>query len=200
MSTKADYDTEEWNSISAAPVAAGLMIILSEARGPVGVANVMTVGTAITQSARGDAPDFVKALAETVARLAGCPELPEMPFGDRRRTKHLLIATISKAVRAVQRKAPTEVEAYKAWLAGVAAKVSRASKQSGLPGYEAPLSTDEKEALEQLTRVLAVGAIAERCECEELMLDAGDVAVFTAPRSHDHSTHRLRRDVAAASA
>ena len=73
MSTKTDYDSEEWKSISAAPVAAGLMIILSDARDPVGVTNAMTVGNAITQSARGDLPDFVKALVETVTRQAGGP-------------------------------------------------------------------------------------------------------------------------------
>ena len=73
MSTKTDYDSEEWKSISAAPVAAGLMIILSDARDPVGVANAMTVGNAITQSARGDLPDFVKSLVETVTRRAGGP-------------------------------------------------------------------------------------------------------------------------------
>jgi hypothetical protein len=157
MSTKTDYDSEEWKSISAAPVAAGLMIILSDARDPIGVSNAMTVGNAITQSARGDLPDFVKALVETVTRRAGGPELPEIPAGDRRQAKNLLIATISKAVRTVERKSPTEAETYKAWLAVVAAKVSRASKQGGLSGFiDAPLSFDEREAVEQLAGVLAV--------------------------------------------
>ena len=157
MSTKTDYDSEEWKSISAAPVAAGLMIILSDARDPVGVANAMTVGNAITQSARGDLPDFVKSLVETVTRRAGGPELPEIPANDRRQAKNVLIATMSTAVRTVERKSPAEVEAYKVWLAVVAANVSRASKQSGLSGFiDAPLSFDEKEALEQLASVLAV--------------------------------------------
>ena len=157
MSTKADYDSEEWKSISAAPVAAGLMIILSDASDPVGVANAITVGNAITQSARGDLPDFVKALVETVTRRAGGPELPEIPADDRRQAKNVLIAMISTAVRTVERKSPAEFEAYKTWLAVVAAKVSRASKQSGLSGFiDAPLSFDEREALEQLAGVLAV--------------------------------------------
>jgi hypothetical protein len=72
MSNKANYSAEEWKAISAAPVAAGLLITLSDASGPVGIAKeAMAVGKAITDSARGDAPEIVKALAETVKSGGG---------------------------------------------------------------------------------------------------------------------------------
>jgi hypothetical protein len=37
MSTKTDYSAEEWKAISGAPVAAGLLITLSDPSGAVGI-------------------------------------------------------------------------------------------------------------------------------------------------------------------
>jgi hypothetical protein len=157
MSTKNDYSAEEWKAISGAPVAAGLFITLSDASGPVGIAKeALAVGKAITESAAGDAPEIVKALAETV-KSGERPELPDVPTGDRAKTKDALIGAIRTAVGAVERKSPREVEAYKTWLASVATKVSHASKEGGFLGIGGTrVSSDEQEALNQLAEVLGV--------------------------------------------
>ena len=160
MSTRTDYSAEEWKAISAAPVAAGLLVTLADPSGPVGIAKeAMAVGKAITQSELGDAPEIVKALAEAVKSGGGRPELPDVPTGDRAETKNALIAAIKTAVRTVESKSPGEVEAYKKWLASVAAKVSQASKEGGFLGVGGTLvSADEEGALKQLADVLGVGA------------------------------------------
>ena len=109
MSTMKDYSAEEWKAISAAPVAAGLLITLSDASGPVGVAKeAMAVGKAITGSAVSDAPEIVRALVESVKSGSGKPELPDVPTGDRAKTKDALIGTIKTAVRAIETKSPAE--------------------------------------------------------------------------------------------
>jgi hypothetical protein len=91
MSTKNDYSAEEWKAISAAPVAAGLLITLSDASGPVGIAKeAMAVGKAISDSALGDAPEIVKSVGESVRSGGGRPELPDVPHGDRAKTKEAL--------------------------------------------------------------------------------------------------------------
>src|SRR5262245_8123081 len=121
MSNKTHYTAEEWKAISAAPVAAGLLITLSDASGPVGTAKeALAVGKALKDSAQGDAPEIVKALAEAVTTGGERPELPDVPTGDRAQTKAALIGAIKTAVGAVERKSPGEVEAYKTWLASVA--------------------------------------------------------------------------------
>src|SRR5262245_48045159 len=103
MSTKNDYSTEEWKAISAAPVAAGLFITLSDASGPVGIAKeAIAVGKAITDSAQGDAPEIVKSLAAMVKSGGERPELPDVPTGDRAQTKDALIGAIRTAVGAVE--------------------------------------------------------------------------------------------------
>jgi hypothetical protein len=120
MSNKAHYTAEEWKAISAAPVAAVLLITLSDARGAGGNAKeALTLGKALAYSGRGDrpAPEIVKTLAETLTRGGDRPELPDGPRGERVNTKAALMGTIKKAVGAVRRQSPGEVEAYKTWLA-----------------------------------------------------------------------------------
>ncbi len=136
MSTKSDYSDAEWKAVSAAPVAAGLLITLSDASGPVGIAKeAVAVSKAISESALGDAPEIVKTVAESVKTGAGRPELPAMPSGGRAQMKDALMGVIKNAVGALQTKSPLEVERYKTWLVSIATKVSQASKEGGTPGH-----------------------------------------------------------------
>ncbi|HEY7473653.1 MAG TPA: hypothetical protein VH679_01475 [Vicinamibacterales bacterium] len=160
MSKKADYSAEEWQAIAGAPVAAGLLITLSDVSGPAGIAReALAVGKAIAHLASGAAPEIVKALAENVASSGGRPVLPKVPTGDRKKTTKALIEVIKTAVRAVEKKSAAEVEGYKALLASVAAHAAQASKEGGFFGLGGTLvSADEEDALQQLTEVLGVGA------------------------------------------
>ena len=160
MSTKNDYSSEEWKAISGAPVAAGLFIVLADASGPVGISKeAHAVRNAITDAARGDAPEIIKALAETAKSGGERPELPDVPKGDSAKMRVALIRTIKTAVDAVERKSPGELDAYRTWLASVATKVAHASKEGGFLGIGGTLvSSDEQAALDQLADVLGVDA------------------------------------------
>jgi hypothetical protein len=160
MSTKTDYSPEEWKAIVGAPVAAGLFISLADASGPVGlVKEAMAVGQAITQSAQSDAPEIVKALAEHVKSAGGRPEMPDVPRGDRAKTKAALMDAVKQAVGTVGSKSPGEVDAFKAWLKAVATKVSQASKEGGFLGFGGTVvSKDEELALGQLAEALGIRA------------------------------------------
>jgi hypothetical protein len=156
MSIKSDYSAEDWKAISAAPVAAGILITLSDASGPLGIAKeVLAVGKAISESASGDTPEIVRAVGESMKSAGGRPELPDVPKGDPAQTKDALMGLIKKAVGAVQAKSPTEADSYKTWLVSVAGKVSQASKEGGFLGIGGTLvSREEQEALTQLASVL----------------------------------------------
>jgi hypothetical protein len=155
MSTKTDYSAEEWKAISGAPVAAGLLITLSDPSGAVGITKeALAVGKAISDATSSDAPEIVKALAETV-KGGTRPELPDVPMGDRAKTKDALIEVIKAAVGAIQSKSPAEAESYKAWLTSVAARVAQASKEGGFLGIGGTqVSAEEQDALKQLAEVL----------------------------------------------
>jgi hypothetical protein len=158
MSTMKDYSAEEWNAIAGAPVAAGLFITLSDVSGPVGIAKeALAVGKAIADSAHGDAPEIVKALADAVKSGGGRPVLPDVPRGDRAQAKVALMGTINTAVGAIEKKSHTEADAYKAWLASVAAKVAYASKEGGFLGIGGTrVSASEQEGLDRLSEILGV--------------------------------------------
>jgi hypothetical protein len=159
MSTKTQYSDADWRAIAAAPVAAGLLISLSDACGSVGIAReALAVEQAIARTASGDAPEIVKALAEKVRRGRGRLELPDIPAGDREQAKDALLDALKTAVSAVQRASPGEVEGYKTWLASVTAKVAHASKAGHvLRDGGALVGPDEQEAVNQLADVLGVG-------------------------------------------
>jgi hypothetical protein len=165
MSKKLDYAETEWKAISSAPVAAGLLITLADASGPAGIAKeALAVGKAISDSALGNTPEVVKALAESVKSGGGRPPLPDVPMGDRAKTREALIGVIKTAVGALQKKSPGEVNSYKAWLASVAIKVAQASKAGGFLGMGGTeVSRNERAALAQLAGILGVnprGAVA----------------------------------------
>jgi hypothetical protein len=156
MSVKTDYSVDEWKAISSAPVAAGLLITLADVGGPAGLAKeAVAVGRAISESAAGNAPEVVRAIAES-AKSGGRPELPDIPKGDRAQTKGVLVGILKSAVSAVQAKSPSEAAGYKTWLKSVATKVSEASKEGGFLGIGGTVvSRDEEDALQELAAVLA---------------------------------------------
>jgi hypothetical protein len=159
MSKKTDYSAEEWKAISGAPVAAGLLITLADASDPVGIAKqALAVGKALARSSTsGNAPEIVKSIAENVKSAGGRPDLLDVLTGDRAQTNDVLIGAIKTAVRAVECKSPGEAEAYKAWLASIAAAASRASKEAGFLGLAGPMvSNDEEEAIQRLADALRV--------------------------------------------
>ncbi len=158
MSTRTNYSDEEWKAISGSPVAAGLLITLADASGPAGIAKeALAVGRTITESATGEAPEIVRALAEDVKSRGGRPDLPELPSGDRMQTKNALIGLITTAVHAVERTSPAEADAYKQWLASLASKVAQASKEGGFLGFGGiVVSPEEGAALKQLDEVLGI--------------------------------------------
>jgi len=160
MSTRLDYNEAEWKAISSAPLAAGMLITLSDASGPLGIAKeAMAVSRAIAESASGDAPEVVRSLAESAKTWGGRPAMPDVPRGSREQAKDALIGAINAAVEAVETKSPSEVQSYKTWLASVAVRVAQASKEGGFLGIGGtPVSAEEQAAVDQLAAMLNVSA------------------------------------------
>lgn len=161
MSTRQDYNEAEWKAISSGPLAAGMLITLADASGPIGIAKeAIAVGKAIADSAAGDAPEVVRSLAESAKTWGGRPAMPHIPRGDREQAKNALIGAINAAVDAVEEKSPAEAEGYKAWLASVAVRVAHAAKEGGgfLGMGGTPVSAEEQAAVEELAALLNVSA------------------------------------------
>lgn len=160
MSTQQDYNEAEWKAISSAPLAAGMLITLSDPSGPIGIAKeAMAVSRAIADSAADDAPEVVKSLAESARTWGGRPAIPDVPRGNREQAKDALVRAINAGVGAVEAKSPDEAERYKTWLASVAVRVAHAAKEGGFLGMGGtPVSAEEQAAVEQLAAMLNVRA------------------------------------------
>jgi hypothetical protein len=154
MSARNDYSPDEWKSISAAPMAVGLAIAVSEASGPDPSAiDSVIISRAVTRSGLVDAPEIVRVLVERVKAGTGGFDLSDIGAVDRPEMLDALIETVGRAVNAVGVKSPGEAEPFKAWLASVAAKVCHATH----PGNGAmQVSPGQQDVIERLARVLGV--------------------------------------------
>lgn len=158
MSTQNDYSADEWEAISAAPAAAGLAITLFDVGGSGKDAEDMeTVARTVTR-ALVDAPEIVRVVAELLSGSSR-PALRALPAGDRVHTREALIATVRRAVHAIETKSPAEAEAFKAWLASVAAKACHATS----PGRgQTQVGRDLQDTIDRLAEVLAVTILSTR--------------------------------------
>ena len=161
MSTIRDYSDGQWRSIVAAPTAAGLLITLADASGPIGVVKEgMAVTRAMTDGS-GDVPEVVASLVAELRSGKVKPELPTLPYTDRNKAKAVLLDTINSAIAAIEATSPGEVQPFKTWLAAIAISVARASKEGGFLGVGGTLvSPEEQAALDELAAALGVPAPA----------------------------------------
>jgi hypothetical protein len=155
VSTPNDYSADEWQAITAAPLAAGLAVAYSDGTSRASDASdVLATERAIARSTIGDAPELVK-LVRSVNIRSARDDLAGIPANDREQQTERLIAIIGTAVRAVQRKSPAEVEPFKAWLASVAAKVFHAPFVAGLATtVGGSINHRERDVIDRLSDVL----------------------------------------------
>ena len=159
MSKQTDYTPEEWKTISAAPVMAGLLVTVSDLSGPIGTAKeVIAVVRGVVDAAAGTANELIKAVAEGIKALGGKPDMPDLP-GDRAAVRTALIDGCKRALAIVSQKSPAEAEEYKQWLTSLAQKTAEASKEGGFLGFGGvQISDDEKAAVNELSSALSAKA------------------------------------------
>ncbi len=155
MATQSDFTPEEWKSLIAGPMAAGMYVSLSQLSGPIGLVEESYAVAKEVLRATHSPNELVRAVAEA-ARTSGRHVLPAMP-GDRQKARGLLLDSVRSAKAAVGGKAPGDAEAYGAWLYAVAEKTAAAAKEGGFLGIGGTAVTDaEKAALVELATALDV--------------------------------------------
>jgi hypothetical protein len=159
MSKQTDYTSEEWKTISAAPVMAGLLVTVSDLSGPIGMAKeAFAVVRGVIDAATGTSNELIKAIGEGIKAQGGKPEMPDLP-NDRAAVRTALIDGCKRALAIVSQKSPTEAGEYKQWLTSLAQKTAEASKEGGFLGIGGvQISDDEKAAVNELTSALSAKA------------------------------------------
>ena len=109
MSKQTDYSPEEWKTITAAPIMAGLLVTLSDLSGPIGTAKeAFAVIKGVTDTAAGTSNELIRAVGEGI-RQRGKPDLPDLP-GDREAARISLIEGCRRALALVVQKSPAEAD------------------------------------------------------------------------------------------
>jgi hypothetical protein len=159
MTTKADFNDEEWTRLKRAPFVAGMAITLADPGGPIEAfketkATLQTVAGAVG----GDRGPLVQALAGEVAAEARQRHSPLAGFKPTSgATAGVEILDELAAVNGILKDKATaeEADAVREWLIAAAREAANAAKEGGFLGFHAErVSTGEQEMLDRLKEKL----------------------------------------------
>jgi hypothetical protein len=149
MTTKRDFDAEEWERVAQAPALAALMVMLADRGGT--IRESIALGKAYAEARGTQGSELIDALVSTPPHL----NPSDMGPADQLRTQ--LPERIGEAVRTVEQKGtPEEVEQYREFILRVGDTVAHAAKEGGVLGIGGKeVSEQEQAALDELARRLA---------------------------------------------
>ncbi len=144
MTTKADFNADEWERLAQAPAFAGLMVILGDRGGS--FRESIALGKAYAAARR----DGGSELLEQV--VASPPHVDPKSI-----TPDQLPERIREAIRIAGQKAtPEEAEEYRQFILRVADAVAHAHKEGGVLGIGGKeVSEQEQAVLDELARLLS---------------------------------------------
>jgi hypothetical protein len=149
MTTKADFNAEEWSQLAGAPALAGFIVISAQRGGTIRETVAMSKAYAEAKKEHGDS-DLLGELVSTA---------PQANLGEMKTTEDLRLqglASLRDAVALLAAKAtPEEVEDYRAFTLTVAQRAAEADKSGGVFGIGGERVTDaEREALAAVAEAL----------------------------------------------
>jgi hypothetical protein len=158
MTTKADFNEEEWARLGRAPLVAGMAISLADPGGPIEAikesnAALKTVVEAAQGSGHGE---LVQAVAADFAERARKRQNPMAGFKPKGANAGEEILDELRAVNAllVEKTTPEEADQFRDWLKTAAQRTATAAKEGGFLGFRAELVSErEQERLDRLAEV-----------------------------------------------
>jgi hypothetical protein len=148
MTTRAQFNADEWATVTTAPVLAGTLVIAADRGGSVRESLAMSQSYA---TARSQEPgELLGAILATPPSMgpADAPKTPED-------LQRVVPAELRKSLRILERHATDEeVVAYKRFVYGLAEAVARAHKEGGFLGIGGKeISPLEQAALDQIAAI-----------------------------------------------
>ena len=150
MTTKTEFNADEWERIAQAPALAGLMVAMADRGGT--IRESLALGKAYVAARRdGGGSELLEQIAATA------PQLDPRSMGPAEGLREQLTERIREAVRIVEEKAtPEEAEEYRQFLLRLADVVAHAHKEGGVLGIGGKeVSEREQAVLDELSGQLA---------------------------------------------
>jgi hypothetical protein len=150
MTSKADFNAEEWSTVVEGPVLAGLRVVAASRGGSIRESIAVSKVYAAARQAQGDS-EFLDALVSS----------PPAVDAQEVRARGGDIATVSserlrEALRILREKAtPEEVGEYERFVMEVGEAAAKAHKEGGFIGIGGKeISAEEQAALDEIQRIL----------------------------------------------
>jgi hypothetical protein len=145
MTTKSEFNADEWERVARAPALAGLMVMLADRGGT--IRESVALGRAYAEARREGGSELIEQLVASPPQLD--PQSVGKPDG--------LPDQIRDAVRLVEEKAtPEEAEEYRQFVLRLADVVAHAHREGGVLGIGGKeVSPEEQAALDRLASTLA---------------------------------------------
>jgi hypothetical protein len=152
MTTKSEFNAEEWERVAQAPALAGLMVMLADRGGA--IRESIALGKAYAEARRDGGSELLEQL------VAAAPQLDPASMGPADQLRQQLPDRVREAVRLVEQKGTSEeAEEYREFLLRVADVVAHAHKEGGVLGIGGKeVSPEEQAALDQLASTLGTAA------------------------------------------
>ena len=159
MTSKGDFNDEEWNRLRRAPFVAGLAISLADPGGPIEMSHetIATLKAASTPPSRDQllievSQDIMSMVNQKQNPLAGFKPASSALAGK------MVLDELSQVNDVLRAKAtPEEADGFRRWLLDVAQAAADSAKEGGFMGFGAVrVSEGEQTMLEQLRSTLGV--------------------------------------------
>jgi hypothetical protein len=149
MTTKSEFNAEEWDQVTAAPALAALTVMLAERGGA--IRESVALGRAYAEARRDGGTELIEQL------VASPPQLDPRSLGQPDELTAKLPERIRSAIALVEQKAtPEEAQEYRDFILRLADVVAHAAKEGGVLGIGGKEVTEQEQAaLDELRGQLA---------------------------------------------
>jgi methionine synthase II (cobalamin-independent) len=163
MIEKSAFSQDEWKAILTSPMLAGMAVTLSDPSGLWGtLKESLKNANALMEARKSDAANAIaKAIAAEFETSDGRgiarDSLKEALRGKKpAEAKQAALDGLAKVAEILNRKAPADADAFKAWLRSVAQSTAEASSEGGFLGIGGETISDaEKATLAEIEKALA---------------------------------------------
>ena len=148
MTTKSEFNAEEWETVTQAPALGALMVMIADRGGA--IRESIALGKAYNEARQNGGTELVQEV------VSSPPRLDPTSIGPRDHAREQLPQRLTEAVRLVEQKAtPDEAEDYRRFILRLADVVAHAHKEGGVLGIGGKeVSPEEQVVLDQLASTL----------------------------------------------
>ena len=161
MVARQDFTPEEWTKLLEGTMLAGVAVSAADPSGLWGTLKEFFANVSAVKDTGRDPDDLITAVvseSETAKGMADIQKALHRRFADAKEPSDYVqrsLAGLRDVCVIVDRKAPADAAAFKAWLYGIGEKVAEASREGGFLGFGGVTVSDaEKAALGDIASLL----------------------------------------------